>query len=87
MKLQEASHFKSSNHLMQEIYYLEYYLRKRPSFIGYALKKSKRKELKDLRSKKSGHDFLKISRTVSAVFKSRIFTLPKGPVDISVLPL
>ena len=72
---------------MQEIYYLEYSLRKKLSFIGYASKKSKIKEPKDLRSKRNGHDYLKIYRTVSVVSKSKIFTLQKGPVDISVLPL
>ena len=59
----------------------------KPSFIGYALKKSKKKEPKDLRSKRNGHDYLKISRTVSVVFKFKIFILQKELVDISVLPL
>ena len=66
---------------------MEYSLRKKPSFIGYASKKSKIKEPRDLRSRRNGHDYLKISRTVSVVFKSKIYTLPKGLVDISVLPL
>ena len=66
---------------------MEYCLRKKPSFIGYASKKSKIKEPKDLKLKRNGHDYLKIYKTVSVVLKSKIFTLQKGPVDISVLPL